>query len=359
MRDRSNLHQWTLIVIALALAVFVAFLAAGRSDGEFGDVRNDTFGYEEHFKCLGRGGSIGECNPTISVNATEYIYPAAVAIIAKTLGPQCLYVFKFGIALVIGFVILFGCASLSKVPSLTLMVLVLDFRFWEYVANSLRNGMAVAVFILLFAFYKHREKPIPWLAKLLPGLAHSGALILALAPRRKLGIKFAILLGLACLLAVGSVNYWLPLLSSGGLGTEKLAYYALAAGDDSAGFALPVHYLALFALMAYSYAKSDDQLFIQMCNVLLVLLVFAVLLSFINLSYRAISLMLPFLAVGLSYPLDAWRRRLWKRRDRVVDGERDGRFVSAAGFSFAYLTVLGLFVAAFIRNFELVQIHLA
>lgn len=353
-----DLRRWTLVVLALGLALFVAFTAAGRGDAEFGDGRNDTFGYQEHFECLAKGGSLGECDPLISTNATEYLYPGAVAAIAKVAGPQNFYAFKFVFALSVSFMIFLSCALLSKVPSLTLLLLVLDFRFWEYVANSLRNGLAIALFVSIFAYYKLRARPIPLLAKLAAGAAHSGALILALAPRRKLGGGTLVLLFAVCGVILAGSSLLVPLLSGVAWLGDKFAFYLMLVKDNSAGFALPLHYVAIFIVMARFYMKSDDQAFIEMFNVLLVLLVFSVALNLLNLSYRSISLMLPFLAIGVTYPLEAWRLARLESGQRVA-GEQDGRHLSAAGFGLMYVLVVAAFAFALARNFEAVQIHLS
>lgn len=358
MHATLDLRRWTLVVLALGLALFVAFTAAGRGDAEFSDARNDTFGYAEHFECLAKGGTLGECDPVISTNLTEYLYPGLVAAIAKVVGPLNFYAFKFVFALLVSFLIFLSCALLSKVPSLTLILLVLDFRFWEYVANSLRNGLAIAIFVSIFACYKLRARPIPLLAKLVAGAAHSGALVLVLAPRRKLGGWALFVVLLVCGLILATSSLLLPLLSGSPWLGDKFAFYLMLVKDNSEGFALPLHYVAIFIVMARFYMKSDDQAFIEMFNVLLVLLTFSVALNLLNLSYRSISLMLPFLAIGVTYPLEAWRLARLGGGQRAA-GEPDGRHLSAAGFCLMYVLVVAAFAFALARNFDAVQIHLS
>lgn len=358
MGSAKSLRTATLAVVALALALFVAFVAAGRGNAEFGDDRNDTLGYQEHFVCLAKGNDLRACNDLISTNFTEYVYPLFVAGIAKIAGPENFYSFKFIFALTVSFTIFFCCGLWSRVPSLTFMVLLLDFRFWEYVANSLRNGAALAVFLAVMSIYAARRRCPPFFARLLAGLTHSGALVLALAPSRKISVKTAVIVAALSVSVIVSASVWLPMVTGGALSTEKLAYYSLIIDEDASGSFLPIHYAVILAWMAYLYPRSRSQVFVYLCNILGVLLIFAGLLGTLNLAYRAVSIMLPFIAIGVTYPMASV---LGEARHEQGNSLSELKTNHAAAFRFCagYLVVLSFFGFALVRNFDAVRIHLS
>jgi len=294
------MHNCIRIVVVLLISTFVAIIVANRSDTT--KERNDTNAYYTHYKCIESNNDYEYCRGLIGSSQTEFIYDMIVIASTKVLGENSFYYFKFLFSLSVSFSILYVVSCLSEIYLLSLLVMLCDFRFWEYSSNVLRHGLALAIFMAVIAIKSSDNSLFKCKFKFLALFAHISSLVLIITPVRKLTLRYIVIIACFTIALLLTSNIWLELISSAEFSSYKLAHYISMASDFD--FKQPIHYWLISIVSFYNYIYSDDKKFIYMCNLVIVLSIASLLLGVIGYSYRMTSFMLPFIAIILSYNIN-------------------------------------------------------
>ena len=253
----------------MLLAFIIALVVANRGD-EFKE-RNDTYIYYEHYRCVLTEGE--NCDDIIRGMDVLY-YPIAKVI--SILSFKDFYIFKLILAFLISFPILLFVVSYSVNPFISLCFLLADYRFYEYSANALRHGLALAFFCLFAVIYKNNIKKIK-IGSIFAILSHISAIVFLFITSRRIkrgmGTFLIALFALWFLLSnsfLNSISQYLP---------SKIQFYILA--SKTVQFSVPVHYAIIGALIILMYKRIEkSQLFIA--NAILILLLASLYLDLIG-----------------------------------------------------------------------------
>jgi len=268
----------------MLLAFAAAIVVANRGD-HFKE-RNDTYIYKEHYRCMLSSGK--SCNDI--VRGMDVLFYTIAKVIAL-LSFNDFFIYKLILALLILFPILLFVVTYSVNPLISILFLLVDYRFYEYSANVLRHGLALAFFCLFAVFYKHHMNKIK-IASIFAILTHISAIIFLFFTSRRIKIKMGTFLSflfvLWFFLSKSFINIFSQYLPS------KIQFYLLA--TKIVHFDIPVHYLIVVALIILLYKRIEQaQLFIA--NSILILLLASLYLDLIGMGYRYVSFALPFVSV--------------------------------------------------------------
>ena len=321
----------TVLVLCLVLAFIVALLSGTRSNGdkEF----NDTAQYFEHFSCLSQGMGIESCDNLISTNSFEFLYQYLAYLFSAF---SDFGFFKFAFAFLVSFAILFGVQILSNGLFYGTTLLLLDFRFWEFFTNVLRLGFAIGLFIFCFAFLiksKWRNISI---------FAHISMLPLIFAPTRKLSNRTISLLFLFAVSSWFFADVWAPVVLEYFNDDSKLRYYYLT--NENIGIQVPLHYFAFTITSIFFYKKSEDPIYVATSNIMYLLMAAVLFLDVFGLSYRISAIMLPFVVVSVCYQVRYFSRLFVFGRSIIC--------------FFAKTAVFFVFFAGFLKNLDVISMHL-
>lgn len=283
------------IAAALAIAVFASLISANRTDS--GKDRNDTTAYANHFNCISSGKSIEQCRNEIGGTKYEFIYEQFINLQVNIFQFDSFYQIKLVTALAIYSIILVAVALHSRAATLSLLILILDFRFWEYGSNVLRHGLAAA-FIAVGALLLTLEKPILALSsKLIATLSHLSAAIVIYTPKTK--YRWRAITALLTITAgiLATPEYWIPAILTSEAFDYKIDHYLR--NSDGYLFSLPAHYAAAILTGIFIYSKTTSKRFVITYNHLITLFLAAIILGYLDASYRMTSFMLPLLAVNI------------------------------------------------------------
>lgn len=322
---------------ALMAAFLLSSIVASRSDSI--KESNDTSVYAENYQCLESEIDISYCNSILGANEPEFIYQ----FVAKTASQIFdFYWFKLVIGFIISFPMVWVVLRLSPGILVPSVMLFSDFRFWEYVSNVLRHGLALSIFLLGFFFLTElRDSKLRYL-RFASIFTHIGAVFYLLSPIKKIHwLAIVIMLMLTSLLVVNS-DFWLPELMALIGGGDKLNFYYV--NNTTYDLQIPIHYLVIILLSSVFYGKSNNSPFIASVNILIILLLFSMIFGLIGLSYRVTSLMLPFVIICAVHQISCFSASFSNNRN-----------IAFVFISIIYITV---FLLAFFRNLDAFFVHL-
>ena len=326
------------LLLAVLFSWCVALVCAGRSD--LPKESNDTSVYAMHYGCLASGQGMEACNPILGSSPVEVAYQYLAAFCAVFLD---FYLFKMLFAFAISLAIVWSVLALSAACSLPVLVLMVDFRFWEDVANVLRHGLAVAVFMVCFTVFIKYGRPAAYYLRYAAACAHLGSLFLLIVPTKKLPRYLLVLSVAAAVLLVFTSQYWVPVVTNFGFSEQKLAYYIV--NNTVYEFALPLHYALVVFLGFFSYGKIKNPEYTASYNILVILVAGSILLGLLGLSYRSISMMLPFVVVCATHQIKYLSQR--------------SKTCPSCVYVLLSIAFISLFMLAFIRNFDAFTVHLS
>jgi hypothetical protein len=331
-------NQTVLIIfVTILVSLFVGVLSASRSDDykEF----NDTAVYKDHYLCLKNSVEVNSCDSLISSNYVEFVFQYVASLLAFFYD---FTIFKFIISFIISFMVVYGVLSLSGGAYLSVALLVLDFRFWEYFSNVLRLGFSVGLFTLGFALFYKLDVRMASVIRFLCVFTHASTLPLLLSPKRKLSYLEILGFFLIAYTAWRFADLWLPLIFDYISDGSKLIYYYNF--KDSEEIQIPIHYAIIIVGSLFFYENSRNHIFVAVSNVLYLLLGVGLVFDVIGLSYRISAMMLPFVVVSASCQV----MHLSNKFESV-------RYEASLISSFF---VLAIFVFAFQKNFNAIIMHL-
>lgn len=332
---KTNFYK---LIFAVLISFYVAVFSANRSD-QTKDF-NDTSLYAMHYDCLASGQGIESCDSIISASKPEFVYQYFAYLCSNFID---FYFFKIVFAFSVSFGVVWSVLILSPSIILPVIMLLADFRFWEYVANVLRHGLAASVFLVGFTVYIRYRKTLAFYFRYLAMGTHLGSVFLFFAPIRRMSRYVLISAIIFAVILVNTSQHWLPFIMDTGFSGNKLAYYVFA--NIAYDFSLPLHYSLIGIIGFFLYRKIADSGYIASYNILIVLFSGSLLLALIGLSYRAISFMLPFVVICASHQIRYLSLKFKSNSNCAY-------FL----LSFIYLI---LFVLAFIRNYDAFLVHLS
>jgi hypothetical protein len=248
--------------------------------------------------------------------------------------------FKFSISFLIVSSLFYFISRISIAPIFSAILLLLDFRFWEYSANVMRLGLAIAIFVFGFSFMNSEKYSIVALTRFFALITHISMLPITLIPREKKSMVM-ITLFFASIFSIWLVApVWMPFVLNYVEVDSKFLYYY---NSEYAGFQIPVHYIGIIATSLIFYNYSNSKIFIQISNILFCLLGVSAIFDLIGLSYRIAAIMLPFLVVSIPFQLNYFSM-LFKSNRKI--------------YYFTKFSTVLIFLYAFIKNFPLLKMHL-
>lgn len=283
------------IAAALLIAILASIISANRTDT--GKDRNDTAAYASHYYCISSGKTVEQCRSEIGGTQYEFFYEQLVSFLTITIKFNSFYQIKLATAIATYSIILLAVALQSRNASLSLLILLLDFRFWEYGSNVLRHGFAAAFLAASVIFLSADRPKLSFLAKLLSISSHLSAAIAIYTPRTKYKQRTLLALLAVTTLFVATPEYWIPAILASNLFDYKINYYIR--NSDGYNFSLPIHYAAAILTGLLIYRKSNSTRFIITSNYLIALFMASIILGYLDASYRMTSFMLPLLAVNI------------------------------------------------------------
>jgi hypothetical protein len=325
--------------VILAIGCLSAIIAANRSDT--GKDRNDTSAYAAHYYCVSSSKTLDYCRNEIGGNKYELLYERFIELLAKAFDFDRFSYVKIATAFVIYSTILLAVGLKSKNTLLSLSILILDFRFWEYGSNVLRHGFA-ASFVALGATLLIRENiKLSFAAKILAILSHLSAAVMLITPRKKYSIWTLIFFSCSTLAILATSNHWTPALLASSLTDYKINYYLI--NSEGYNFSLPTHYLFFILTGLGCYYKTKSKPFIVTFNYLVPLFFASVILGYLDASYRMASFMLPILAINIPEQISIWAENF---KEKILAEEIINSLVAALLILIAY------------KNWEFFIIHL-
>jgi hypothetical protein len=327
-------------ILALIAALLAALLCASRGD-EF-KARNDTNAYYNQYVCLSRNNDPSYCRSDISSSPLEVIYEGVVRAGVYAFGRDGFWWYKFSLSLVVFFSIIWSVLLVSGNPIVSLIVLLSDFRFWEYGANVLREGVAAAFLSFALALYILGSRKSSLVLRCLAVGSHLSSLAAVLFTARRFSLRHLGIGLTVAVLAAASWKWWFKLIIGSNLFIYKIQAYIF----DSKGYALgmPLLYFAAIALTLPIYAKNISRTVNVAFNFVYLLLLVALPLGALDLGYRIVSFMVPAIALLLPEAVDYYSQKF---------GQRD--------LVFTYLIALTFFVSSILafRNSSIFVMNLA
>jgi hypothetical protein len=291
MYGRVILNIWLFIV-----AFTLAFLA---SVTKIGQDRNDLESYSNHYVCLGDSfSSIGNCDLLLG-QPYDFLYQL-IAFLLKNIILLDFSMFIFVVSFFIFYTVVIVVTSRSKGALLTVLFLLVDFRFWEYGFNTLRYGLALSFLLIAYHNKLCANSFSTRLTILTAGISSvfhaSGLISFALFVRWRawfiVSTLFISILVVYFFDAIFAMSiHIIPIELS-----QKLNFYL---GRQESGYAAPIHYtvILLYATYLRIFRRIVDSSFTLSFSILLALVVFSIALIPLGLSYRAFSFMTPFIAI--------------------------------------------------------------
>lgn len=289
----STLNFVIKLSLILLIGIFSSIFAANREDT--GKDRNDTAVYAAHYYCISSSRSIDQCRNEIGGSQYEFIYEQLIKFLTINLNLDRFHYIKLATSALIYLSILISVGLRSRNTTLSLLILLLDFRFWEYGSNVLRHGLAAAFTAISLLLLSKNRPRLSLFTKLLAIFSHLSAATILYTPYKK--YKFSTL---ACLLFISAIilltsEIWIPALLATNFLDYKIYYYIR--NNDGYNFSIPIHYAAFIFSGLIIYRKTKSKLFINTFNHLIPLLFASIVLGYLDASYRMTSFMLPIIAV--------------------------------------------------------------
>lgn len=326
--------------IILLIGLLASIIAANRSDN--GKNRNDTAAYAAHHHCIASQKTIDQCRSEIGGLKYEFLYEQTIGFLAQKLDFNNFYHIKIATALTIYTTILLAVGLQSRNPTLSILILLLDFRFWEYGTNVLRHGFAAA-FIAASTLLLNQERP-RWslLSRALATASHLSAAIILFIPTKRYKPLTLTLLTALVALVVAKSEYWIPLALESDLLEYKINHYLR--NTDGYNFSLPFHYALFITIGLYLYFKTNSKSFIATFNYIVPLFLASIVLGYLDASYRMASFMLPIIAINIPDQISLLTKKFKEKElaEKILTG----------------LTGIALAFIAY-RNQEFFMIHLA
>ena len=292
------------LLIILFLSNFMAFLVANSSDKI--KVRNDITAYKSFYNCLDYNiNSIHKCNTLIGTQ--NDILFQSFSYVGKNIFKLNFKFFLYILTFSIFFSILFTVYKSSLYPSVSILFILSDYRFWEYGANTLRAGIAIAIILISFYLYVKKQNILTYLFKFLPSFAHITAFFYILAPFNHINSKKLILLFLFAIIFSYNFHiiYELSTILPNSIFT-KIDFYYNQSLSNKVSVGIPMQYLSIILFGFYLYIRNQvkDKIFIFSFNIIVVALLLFILLIPLGMSYRYSYYILPFLAIVLSFEVE-------------------------------------------------------
>jgi len=292
------------LLIVIFISNIMAFLVANSSDKI--KTRNDIAAYKSFYNCLDyKIDSIHKCNRLIGT--PNDILFQDFSYIGKNILKLKFNFFLYILVFSIFFSILFSVYRSSIYPSISILFLLSDYRFWEYGANTLRAGLAMSIIMISFYLYLKYNNKLTLFFKFLPSLAHITAFFYIFVPLDRIKSKKLILLFL--LVLIFSYNFHIiygfaNMLPSGLF--DKISFYYNQNFTNKVFFGIPMHYLAIILFGFYLYVTNQikEKIFIFSFNIIIVAFLLFILLIPLGMSYRYFYYMLPFITIVLSFEID-------------------------------------------------------
>lgn len=326
------------ILFAILVSICISVICSFRSD--LPKESNDTAGYAENYACLSKSNDVKSCDYTISASSSEYVYQYFAKLNS--------YFFDFeGFKLIFSFLVTLGVISsvliLSRGIFIPTLMLISDFRFWEYSANVLRHGLACTLFLVGLVFLVEKNSKLLSKLRFLAFVTHLASTILLFLPKKEVPKKVLLLILLIACCLVFTSQLWLQQITDLGLIDGKISYYLF--NTVSYEFQVPIHYMFITIIGFFCYGKIKSFENTISFNVLILLLSSAIIFGLVTLSYRMASWMLPFVVICATYQLEYLSTKFHNFR--------------LAAFSlFASIYLIG-FGFSFFRNLEAFSIHLS
>ena len=278
-------------LLVLFFSIVVGSFSANRGN-HFKD-SNDTFAYKEHFDCFSAGHESNDCNSIISTNSMEITYHALVQFASQLMNFE---VYKFSFAFIVALLIFRSVYLLTSCSLLSLLYLMLDFRFWEYATNTLRAGLALSLIMVGFTFYfKVTGRSLRNIIYLGP-FSHLTVTIFLMIPKRKINFLWLFILFLTSVVLFKFESSWTPKLIEYVSGDSKIYYYALSGKPE---YQVPMHYIAITVGSLLFYKRASSSVFIVTANTLYVLVIASFIFGVIGMSHRIAAFMLPFVVISM------------------------------------------------------------
>lgn len=325
------------IILIVAASIVLALTAGSRTNNY--KESNDTFAYYNHYKCLSENRYLTNCNEELSNNFIEFVYPIFAKICS---GIFEFNAYKFFIGLIICLSIMICVYTMSAYSLTPVVCLVLDFRFWEYSANTLRVGFAISLIVISFSMVNSGRSAIGSTLKFLSFFTHVSTFLLLAVVRKKLKIIVVVAtVVLSWCLSPIILQILVEQFSENLFSGDKILYYFRM---DDKEYQLPLHYLLVILSSLIFYKKTNNLKFIYVSNALFLLLVSSLIVSPLGMSHRISALMLPFIAVSLSYQVSMLSNISTKYNLPISIVLNSG--------------VIAVFVYAATKNINLLLIHL-
>lgn len=302
---RDFLNTVIKFAFIIAIGIIAALLVANRSD--YGKVRNDTEVYAAHHSCISSTKSIELCRNEYGGIQYEFFYETFIYFLTANLGLDDFYYIKLATGIVVYLMILAAVGLQSKNVLLSLFILLLDFRFWEYGANVLRHGFATAFLVVGLLLLLRGKSKQSLVARVFAVSSHLSATVLIYLPKKKYKwstLAFFSFITAAILLAS---EYWIPVLLAANFANYKIGYYL--GNSDGYNFSFPLHYTFFLISGLVLYGKANSKIFIITFNALIPLFLASVVLGHLDTSYRMTSFMLPLLAINIPEQISMVARR--------------------------------------------------
>ena len=302
----------------LLISLFAAIIAANRTDNE--KDRNDTAAYAAHYYCISSHKTLDQCRNEIGGNKYEFLYEQFIGFLAQDLNLNYFYYIKIATALAIYSTILLAVGLQSRNTPLSLLILLLDFRFWEYGSNVLRHGFAAAFIAMGALLLTRNQLKLSIIAKFFAVISHLSAAIVLFTPTKKHKTWVLTSFAVATLAFFLTSEYWITALLASNLVDYKIDYYLRNA--DGYNFSLPTHYAIFIFFGLFCYYKTESKLFITTFNYLIPLFLASVILGYLDASYRMTSFMLPILAVNIPEQISILTNKLKEKElaEKICSG---------------------------------------
>ncbi len=292
------------ILIIIFLSNFISFLMANSSAEN--KVRNDISAYKSFYMFIDSNvDSINRCNELIGAPSDRLFQ--VFSYISKNIFCLDFTGFLYLLSFSITFIVLLIVAKNSVNPVIAILFLLIDYRFWEYSANTLRMGISVALLLLSFHLYLRHQNKVTLLLKFIPLFAHIATFFYIFVPLRKINNRKIIFL---FLLSIIFSYYFTDIFEYRNVVPQvflnKLSFYYQQNILDDSSFGIPKHYtlIILFGFYLYTTKRIKDKIFIFSFNIIIFALLFFIILIPLGMSYRYIYYMLPFISIVLSFEIE-------------------------------------------------------
>jgi hypothetical protein len=310
--------------------------------------RNDLPMYSDFYSCIRPNfTSIVDCNSVIG-NPFSIVFQSSSFFFKFFLGIDEFYWYLFFLSFFVYFSVLYTTSRVSPLAVISLLFLLTDFRFWEYGYNVLRAGLAIAIFMWVF-YYISRKKYSRIRMKIitiLPATAHTSAIIFLLPKIKKYGILFIFMSFLFAVFFYYNFDYFFKNIAPNVLPEKvfnKINFYyrykQMNVINDKVE--LPVHYfiIILFGFVLYLRNSIQSKVYIYSFNIVWLLFIFSIILSFLGMGYRLIGFMPPFISIIFSFEIKLFMIKM--KKYKAIQG-------------IVFVSIIFLFSLILYKNYNLI-----